>query len=113
MGDNRYTRPARHSYNTKSNKVRPVRTPGGRLAAGKIKKTTKGPRCPDCKSSLPGIKHLKKSAYTNLKKRERRVNRAYGGSRCASCVKQRIIRAFLLEEQKAVKKVLAERSGRK
>jgi large subunit ribosomal protein L34e len=62
---------------------------------------------------LPGIKHLKKTAYPHLKKRERTVSRAYGGACCAGCVKQRIIRAFLLEEQKAVKKVLAERQVKK
>jgi large subunit ribosomal protein L34e len=48
-----------------------------------------------------------------LKKRERTVSRAYGGSCCAGCVKQRIVRAFLLEEQKAVKKLLAERASKK
>lgn len=79
--------------------------------AQKIKKMTKGPRCSDCKCSLPGIKHLKGSAYKNLKKRERTVSRAYGGSACGGCVQMRIVRAFLLEEQKAVKKLLAERSA--
>jgi large subunit ribosomal protein L34e len=111
MGDNRYTRPARHPYNTKSNKVKAVRTPGGKLTPGKIAKKTSGPKCSDCKMSLQGIKHLKKSAYQKTKKRERRVSRVYGGSCCAKCVKTRIVRAFLLEEQKAVKKVLAERSA--
>lgn len=113
MGDNRFTRPARRSYNTRSNKVRPIRTPGGKLAPKKIKKTTKGPRCSDCKTTLQGIKHLKQSAYKNTKKRERTVSRAYGGSCCAGCVRLRIVRAFLLEEQKAVKKVLAERQNKK
>ena len=41
------------------------------------------------------------------------MSRAYGGSCCAGCVKQRIVRAFLLEEQKAVKKLLAERASKK
>lgn len=113
MGDNRYTRKGRKPYNTRSNKTRPVKTPGGRLTAQKIVKTCNGPRCSDCKNKLAGIKHLKKSAYPNLKKRERKVYRAYGGSACGNCVKQRIVRAFLLEEQKAVKKVLAERAGKK
>ena len=36
------------------------------------------------------------------------MSRAYGGSRCAGCVKDRIVRAFLIEEQKIVKKVLKE-----
>ena len=37
------------------------------------------------------------------------MSRAYGGSRCAGCVKTRIVRAFLIEEQKIVKKMLAEK----
>jgi large subunit ribosomal protein L34e len=36
------------------------------------------------------------------------VQRAYDGSRCGNCVKDRIVRAFLIEEQKIVKKVLKE-----
>eukprot|EP00567_Pseudictyota_dubia_P016063 CAMPEP_0197435022 /NCGR_PEP_ID=MMETSP1175-20131217/2672_1 /TAXON_ID=1003142 /ORGANISM="Triceratium dubium, Strain CCMP147" /LENGTH=114 /DNA_ID=CAMNT_0042963941 /DNA_START=111 /DNA_END=455 /DNA_ORIENTATION=- len=111
MGDNRVTRKGRHPYNTKSNRAKPVRTPGGKLVARIVVKKTKGPRCSDCKTSLPGIQHLKNSAYRNLKKRERTVSRAYGGTTCASCVKQRIVRAFLLEEQKAVKKLMQERAA--
>ena len=113
MGDNRVTRAGRHSYNTRSSRIRTIRTPGGRHVAQKIKKTTKGPKYSDCKCSLPGIKHLKRSAYQNTKKRERTVSRAYGGSTCAGCVRMRIVRAFLLEEQKAVKKLLADRASKK
>ena len=51
--------------------------------------------------------------FENLKKRERTVSRAYGGSACGGCVRQRIVRAFLLEEQKAVKKLLADRASKK
>lgn len=47
--------------------------------------------------------------FANSKKRERTVSRAYGGAVCAGCVKTRIMRAFLLEERKAVKKLLAEK----
>lgn len=112
MPDSRWTRVGRHSYNTKQHKARAVRTPGGKLKAQRIFKTSKGPRCSDCKCSLQGIKHIKATKYQALKQRERRVSRAYGGSACAACVKQRIMRAFLLEEQKAVKKVLAERAGK-
>lgn len=113
MPDSRVTMgPGRH-YATKSRRSTPIRTPGGKLVSQIITKKTKGPRCADCKDSLPGIKHLKKSAYKNLKKRQRTVSRAYGGAVCAGCVKQRIVRAFLLEEQKAVKKLLAERNAKK
>jgi large subunit ribosomal protein L34e len=61
---------------------------------------------------LQGIKHVKASKYQNMKKRETTVSRAYGGAVCGGCTKARIMRAFLLEEQKAVKKVLAERAGK-
>jgi large subunit ribosomal protein L34e len=49
----------------------------------------------------------------NLRQRQKHVSRAYGGSRCGGCVRQRIVRAFLIEEQKIVKKVLAEKSRKK
>jgi large subunit ribosomal protein L34e len=37
------------------------------------------------------------------------VSRAYGGSRCAKCVRQRVVRAFLIEEQKIVKQMMIEK----
>jgi large subunit ribosomal protein L34e len=113
MGDTRYTRSGRQPYSTKSNRVQPIRTPGGKLVAQIVTKKSKGPKCSDCKTSIQGIKHVKATEYKNMKKRERTVSRAYGGSACANCVRGRIVRAFLLEEQKAVKKVLAERQGAK
>ena len=110
MPDSRWTRQGvRHSYNSRSHKFRAVRTPGGVLKSQRLYKTSKGPKCSDCKIALPGIKHLKSSDYRRTSKRERTVTRCYGGSTCHKCVRQRIVRAFLLEEQKAVKKVLAER----
>jgi large subunit ribosomal protein L34e len=109
MPDSRWTRVGRHCYNTTQHKARAIRTPGGALKAQRVYKTAKGPRCSDCKCALQGIKHVKSTEYAALKQRERKVSRAYGGSACAGCVKTRIMRAFLLEEQKAVKKVLAER----
>ena len=45
--------------------------------------------------------------FKNAKKREKTVSRAYGGVQCHTCVRQRIVRAFLIEEQKIGKKVLA------
>lgn len=39
------------------------------------------------------------------------MSRAYGGHLAASVVRERIVRAFLIEEQKIVKKVL-KASGR-
>merc|ERR1711953_80560 len=104
----------RHNrYNTKSNKKRIVKTPGGRLVYQHVQKKAKGPKCGDCGKAIIGVPRLRPIEYRRLKKRERRVNRAYGGSRCASCVRTRVVRAFLIEEQKCVKQVLAEKMSTK
>mmetsp|Transcript_5877 Transcript_5877/g.7226 ORF Transcript_5877/g.7226 Transcript_5877/m.7226 type:complete len:110 (-) Transcript_5877:91-420(-) len=108
MPDKRTTLVGRH-YATGSRRSIPVKTPGGKLVSKLIPKKSKGPRCSDCKCALIGIKHMTNSGFKNSKKRERKVSRAYGGSACGNCVKTRIMRAFLLEEHKAVKKLMAEK----
>merc|ERR1712039_281322 len=95
--------------NTKGNKQKTVKTPGGKLVFQQLKKTAKGPHCGDCGKRLIGLPALRPTEYRRLKKRERHVSRAYGGSRCAGCVRSRVLRAFLIEEQKCVKQVLAEK----
>jgi len=108
--DNRLTFRRRHSYNTKSNKVRKVKTPGGRLTFQYLKKKAGGVKCGDCKVELHGIPHLRPFEYHSVSKRTKTVSRSYGGSRCATCTKSRIVRAFLVEEQKIVKRVLKEKN---
>merc|ERR1712224_855331 len=92
-----------------SNGTRVLRTPGGKLVLHTVKKKASGPKCGDCGKRIIGVPALRPVEYRRLKKRERRVNRAYGGSRCAGCTRTRVIRAFLIEEQKCVKQVLAEK----
>ena len=46
-----------------------------------------------------------------MAKNKKTVARAYGGSRCAHCVRDRIVRAFLIEEQKIVKQVLKQKKA--
>lgn len=48
----------------------------------------------------------KENARGRAPKRAKTVRRAYGGHLAHSVVKERIVRAFLVEEQKIVKKVL-------
>eukprot|EP00613_Pedinella_sp_CCMP2098_P008339 CAMPEP_0171671972 /NCGR_PEP_ID=MMETSP0990-20121206/51675_1 /TAXON_ID=483369 /ORGANISM="non described non described, Strain CCMP2098" /LENGTH=72 /DNA_ID=CAMNT_0012257099 /DNA_START=12 /DNA_END=231 /DNA_ORIENTATION=- len=64
-----------------------VKTPGGKLVMHVVKKA-----------------HQAQSAATQ-ELRERTVARAYGGSLCGAAVRSRILRAFLVEEQKIVKKM--------
>ncbi|AHY75948.1 AQG_2a_G0027100.mRNA.1.CDS.1 [Saccharomyces cerevisiae] len=100
----------RNPYNTRSNKIKVVKTPGGILRAQHVKKLATRPKCGDCGSALQGISTLRPRQYATVSKTHKTVSRAYGGSRCANCVKERIVRAFLIEEQKIVKKVVKEQT---
>ncbi|KAG5521207.1 hypothetical protein RHGRI_033682 [Rhododendron griersonianum] len=61
-----------------------------------------------CQKKLNKIPHLRPAEYkrSRLSRNRRTVNRAYGGVLSGGAVRERIIRAFLVEEQKIVKKVL-------
>ncbi|KAI3817391.1 hypothetical protein L1987_11181 [Smallanthus sonchifolius] len=104
----RLTYRKRHSYATKSNQHRVVKTPGGKLVYQTTKKRASGPKCPVTGKRIQGIPHLRPAEYkrSRLSRNRRTVNRAYGGVLSAGAVRERIIRAFLVEEQKIVKKVL-------
>ena len=52
------------------------------------------------------VPNVRPHVLMRLTRNQKSVSRAYGGSRCASCVRNRIVRAFLIEEQRTVKKVL-------
>merc|ERR1711939_863746 len=95
-----YTR--HNSWNTRSNKFRQVRTPGGRLAVQYVAKRAKGPQNAMVTSAkrLGGLNRMRPQNY-------RRIRRAYGGVFDHSEVKNRIIRTFLTEEVKNVKKTMA------
>ncbi|KAG5887477.1 hypothetical protein JTB14_008195 [Gonioctena quinquepunctata] len=96
----------RLSYNTKSNRRHIVRTPGGKLVYQYLKKPKKIPRCGQCKDKLRGILPARPQERSRLCRRKKTVKRAYGGVLCHKCVKEKIVRAFLIEEQKIVVKVL-------
>eukprot|EP01018_Ginkgo_biloba_P032750 Gb_36060 [translate_table: standard] len=104
----RLTYRRRHSYATKSNQNRVLKTPGGRLIYQTVKKRASGPKCSLTGKRIHGIPHLRPAEYkrSRLPRNRRSVNRAYGGVLSGAAVRERIIRAFLVEEQKIVKKVL-------
>lgn len=110
MAVSRVTYRRRNGWNTTSNNTRVIRTPGGKLRLLHIKKRGSPPKCGDCGTKLPGIPALRPREYSQISKPKKKVQRAYGGSRCCNCVKDRIVRAFLIEEQKIVKKVLKEQT---
>ncbi|GHJ88762.1 hypothetical protein NliqN6_5164 [Naganishia liquefaciens] len=109
----RVTLRKRTPYNTTSNRRRVVKTPGGKLILHHLKKLATAPKCGDCGLALPGVPALRPRAYATISKRQKTVSRAYGGSRCATCVKSRITRAFLIEEANIVKRVLKAQTAPK
>ncbi|TPX66969.1 hypothetical protein SpCBS45565_g04142 [Spizellomyces sp. 'palustris'] len=163
----RVTYRRRLSYNTKSNKTRVIKTPGGKLAVLHIVKKASAPKCGDCGSVLSGVSILCLWVVMGSEMGDRRRRNlmfgsgwgnplAYGGMETAEredsptsllfappstpvflAVKSPspglmvvadavsasalgiIVRAFLIEEQKIVKRVLkaqqaeAKKSGKK
>ncbi|EDW85085.1 uncharacterized protein Dwil_GK12799 [Drosophila willistoni] len=107
----RLTLRRRLSYNTRSNKRRIVRTPGGRLVYQYVKKNKTVPRCGQCKEKLKGITPSRPSERPRLSKRHKTVSRTYGGVLCHGCLRERIVRAFLIEEQKIVKALKSQREA--
>uniref|UniRef100_A0A8C5P5H4 Large ribosomal subunit protein eL34 n=1 Tax=Jaculus jaculus TaxID=51337 RepID=A0A8C5P5H4_JACJA len=83
----------RLSYNTATNKTRLI-------VCLYTKKVGKAPKsaCGMCPGRLRGFCAMRPKVLMRF--------RAYGGSVCAKCVRDRIERAFLTEEQKIVVKVL-------
>jgi ribosomal protein L34E len=52
----RVTLRKRQPYNTKSNRRRVVKTPGGKLVYHHLKKRGTAPKCGDCGIALPGVR---------------------------------------------------------
>ncbi|KAH3677218.1 hypothetical protein WICMUC_001799 [Wickerhamomyces mucosus] len=108
----RVTYRRRNPYNTRSNKIKVVKTPGGVLRAQHVKKSGSRPKCGDTGVPLQGVSSLRPREYAQVSKTHKTVSRAYGGSKSANAVKERIVRAFLIEEQKIVKRVLKEQADK-
>lgn len=86
------------SYRTRGNNFRPVKTPGGKLVLHLIRKHTKG-------TGMQGVKVARTPQFRRLTSSKRTVSRAYGGIHTAAEVKERIMRAFLIDEFKNFKNV--------
>eukprot|EP01071_Lankesteria_metandrocarpae_P002369 Lankesteria_metandrocarpae@DN2277_c0_g1_i1.p1 len=105
----RVTFRTRCPYKTPSNRFKLVKTPGRRVVTQKLKKRSKPWSCGDCRLPLRGVTQVHPHALSKQKRSSRTVARVYGGSRCHNCVKQRILRAFLVEEQKCAAAVTRHR----
>ena len=68
-----------------------------------MKKKRSVPRCAVTKEKLHGITPSRPSERPRMSKRLKTVRRAYGGVLSHKALRERIIRAFLIDEQKVVK----------
>ena len=94
----------KYNYHTESNRLKRIKTPGGRLTFHKLSKVRNPIIYENTDDQLNGIKRLDKCEWKNAPKRMRTVSRAYGGVLSSSAVRHRIMRAFLNEELKCIKK---------
>lgn len=62
----RLTYRRRLGYNTRSNKVRIVKTPGGKLAYIHLKKRGSKPKCGDCHEALQGVSIQNIDVFLNV-----------------------------------------------
>merc|ERR1711898_1240 len=98
----------RLAWNTSSNQRKISKTPGGKLVFLYTGKKGVVAKCADTGKQLQGVKASRATALqpgrTTLLAKT--VTRAYGGCVSANALKRRITRAFLIEEQKIVVKVM-------
>uniref|UniRef100_A0A1X7UFL1 Large ribosomal subunit protein eL34 n=1 Tax=Amphimedon queenslandica TaxID=400682 RepID=A0A1X7UFL1_AMPQE len=85
---NRLTYRRRLSYNTKSNRRRVSKTPGGRLVYLYPGKRGNPAKCGDCKEKLRGVPAVRPKKLMSMSRPKKTVNRTYGGSRCHRCVRE-------------------------
>merc|ERR1712228_1074468 len=106
MLERRLTYRRSSSYRTRGNNFRPVKTPGGKLVLHLIKKHTRG-------TGMQGVKVARPNDFRRMNASRRTVSRAYGGILTGSQVKDRIMRAFLIEEFKRFKNISKGSSDKK
>ena len=107
MGCPRISYVRRMHYATRSNQVRKIRTPGNRLKFQKVTKRSQGPHTPWVlgHKRIAGTKALNHFDNRTSSTHAKSTSRAYGGVLSADQVRDRIIRAFLVEEQRIARRM--------
>merc|ERR1719263_2296550 len=106
MLERRITYRRKSSYRTRGNNFRPIKTPGGKLVMHLLKKRAKNAGMQGIKAARPAQKRLLSVCH-------KRVTRAYGGQFNGTEVKDRIMRAFLIDEFKYFKMMSKVTSDKK
>ncbi|TNJ26744.1 Ribosomal protein L34 [Giardia muris] len=106
MGKSRSVKCPFHStYRTRSHRYRVVRTPKGKLTARRIWKIPHAPKCAETGKTIQGIPRVHPRRLT---KSQRTVARPFGGKLCANALREKILEAFLSEENKLMQSVASK-----
>jgi large subunit ribosomal protein L34e len=97
------------SFNRKKKNFKKIKTPGKKISIIYRKKKTNHVKCSQTKTILTGIKKHSSFNFMSISKNKKKISRIYGGNLSGNSLKERIIKAFLVEEQKIVKRVLKSR----
>ncbi|KAL6551557.1 60S ribosomal protein L34 [Orobanche gracilis] len=110
----RLTYRGRHSYATKSNQHRVVKTPGGKLVYQSTKKRASGPKCPVTGKRIQGIPHLRPAEYkrSRLPRNRRTVSRPYGGVLSGSAVRESDYSGFFSGRAKNCEEGIEDSEGK-
>ncbi|KAG5488793.1 hypothetical protein JIQ42_00410 [Leishmania sp. Namibia] len=105
----------RMHYATRGNRMKMVRTPGNKLVMQKRTKRSQGIHTPWVlgHKRIGGTKALRHIDARLASRHEKSVSRAYGGVLSHDQVRDRVVRAFLVEEQRIVKQALKEHNKMK
>lgn len=95
------------TYKTRSNIRKVVKTVSGKYKNLKMKKHAKVRRCHECNAKLLSIARMRPAEFSRQKVSAKRVCRPYGDKYCGNCVRNRVISAFLEEEERIVQDKLA------
>ena len=93
-------------FSGKKKSFRLIKTPGKKISILYNKKKKNYVKCSDTKKKINGIQKHSSSKFMSMSKNQKKISRIYGGCLSGNSLKERIIKSFLLEEQKIVKRVL-------
>ncbi|KAF9762103.1 60S ribosomal protein L34 [Nosema granulosis] len=94
------------TYKTRSNIRKVVKTVSGKYKNLKMKKHAKVRKCHECSAKLLSIARMRPAEFSRQKVSAKRVCRPYGDKYCGNCVRNRVISAFLEEEERIVQEKL-------
>ncbi|ABW98129.1 rpl34 (nucleomorph) [Hemiselmis andersenii] len=96
-------------FSTRKNSFKKVKTPGNKIKIQYLDKKISKVVCAESKKKLNGISSPQSLGFMRLCKRKKKISRIYGGHLSGNSTKERIIKSFLLDEKKLVKKYNKEK----